>query len=315
MKAERVDGAPREAKGVVLPITAVVLTRDERRNLRACLESIAGRVSRIVVIDSYSSDETVDIAHSFGARVLQRTWRNYADQFQWALDHAGIETEWVLRLDADERWTKEGLDDLGRILHERSVHGVTVRMQIYFMGRFLRHGGMYPNHFLRVFRHSGARIEQRWMDEHVKVEGRVVASAIDVIEANYDRQENIGLWTAKHNAYSTREAVDVLIAKRHLGVDSIADLRGGPTARKRWLKENVYARVPLFVRPFLYFAYRYFFRLGFLDGVPGFVFHVLQGFWYRFLVDVKVYQLEAAVRASGKSVEDVIHEAYGIDIR
>jgi hypothetical protein len=189
-------------------------------------------------------------------------------------------------------------------------------MRIFFMGHFLRFGGIYPNYFLRVFRRDGARIEQRWMDEHIVVPGNVVSPDIDVIEANYDRQENIGLWTTKHNAYSTREAVDLLIARRGLAkVETVADLRGNKTQRKRWLKEKVYARVPLFVRPFLYFGYRYVFRLGFLDGVPGFVFHVLQGFWYRFLVDVKVYQLERLARTSGRSLPDVIEDSYGIRLR
>lgn len=297
-----------------LPITAIVLTKDERRNLPACLESVAGHVARIVIVDCFSTDDTVEIAKRYGAHVYQRPWKNYADQFQWALDHAEIETEWVLRLDADERWSDEGFRLLGEALRDPDVHGVNVRMRIHFMGRFLRHGGLYPNLFLRVFRRAGARIEQRWMDEHMTVPGKVVSPPIDVIEANYDRQENIGLWTTKHNAYSTREAVDSLIRRWRLReLDTVGSLHGDSTHRRRWMKEHVYARVPLFMRPFLYFGYRYFLRLGFLDGVPGFVFHVLQAFWYRFLVDVKVYQLESLARASGRPIEEVIRDSYGIE--
>jgi glycosyltransferase involved in cell wall biosynthesis len=297
-----------------LPITAVVLTRDERRNLPACLESVAGRVAAIVVVDCFSTDETLEIAKRHGARVYQRAWRNYADQFQWALDHAEIDTEFVLRLDADERWTDDGFRLLAEAIRDPAVAGVNVRMRIQFMGRFLRHGGLYPNLFLRVFRREGARIEQRWMDEHITVPGKVVSPPIDVIEANYDRQENIGLWTTKHNAYSTREAVDGLIRRWKLReLDSVGSLQGDSTHRRRWMKEHVYARVPLFVRPFLYFFYRYFLRLGFLDGIPGFVFHVLQAFWYRFLVDVKVYQLESLARASGRPIAEVIKDSYGIE--
>jgi glycosyltransferase involved in cell wall biosynthesis len=295
-------------------MTAVVLTRNEHHNLPACLKSVAGRVASIVVVDSFSSDDTVEIARSFGARVHQREWKNYADQFQWALDHTEIKTPWILRLDADERWTDEGFDALAPLLDERTVSGVNVRMRIFFMGRFLRHGGLYPNAFLRVFR-AGARIEQRWMDEHIQVDGSVVSPQIDVIEANYDRQENIGLWTTKHNVYSTREAIDLLIARWGLReIDTIADVRGGRTARKRWMKERVYARMPLFVRPFMYAGYRYILRLGFLDGLPGFVFCVLQAFWYRFLVDVKVMQLERLARDTGRSIPEVIEDSYGIKV-
>lgn len=298
-----------------LPLTAVILTRDERRNLPDCLASIHGRVADIVVVDSYSTDETVEIARAHGARVHVRPWRNYADQFQWALDHGGIATEWVLRLDADERWTDEGFRELAPLLRRADVAGIHVRMRIHFMGRFLRHGGLYPNDFLRVFRHRGSRVEQRWMDEHVRVPGAELRTTIDVIEANYDRQQNIGLWTRKHNDYSTREAVDILCAKWGLAAtESIADLRGGSAARRRWLKERIYWRAPLFLRPMAYFLMRYVMRLGFLDGIPGLVFHLLQGYWYRLLVDVKVYQLEQVARTSGRPLAEVIEDTYGIRI-
>jgi glycosyltransferase involved in cell wall biosynthesis len=290
-----------------------VLTHNERRNLPACLASVEEHVAAIHVVDSFSSDETLDIARAHGCAVVQRRWLNYADQFQWALDHLPIDTEWVLRLDADERWTPEGFAELAGCLSDPGVDGINVRMKIFFMGRWMRHGALYPNDFLRVFRRGRAAIEQRWMDEHVRVAGRTVTTTIDVVESNYDRQENLGLWTTKHNGYSTREAVDFLVLAHGLAkLDSVADLRGGRTARKRWLKERVYLKMPLFLRPFLYFAYRYFLKLGFLDGVPGFVFHVLQGFWYRFLVDAKIYQLELQARRTGRSVREVIQETYGI---
>lgn len=298
-----------------LPITAIVMTFNEHRNLPACLEALKGRVEDVVVVDSFSTDDTTDIARSYGARVLQRAFLNQAEQLQWALGNAGIRTPWVMRVDADERWTKEGLATLAPLLEDPELAGINVRMRIYFMGRFLRHGGMYPNLFLRVFRLKGAGVEQRWMDEHVRVEGRVVSPRIDVIEANYDRQQNIGLWTIKHNNYSTREAVDVLVAKHGLArVDTIARFSGGKTARKRWLKERVYGRTPLFVRPLLLFAYRYFVRLGLLDGLPGLIFHVLHGFWYRFLVDVKVMQIERLAAETGRTIPAVIEESYSMRV-
>jgi len=297
-----------------LRITAIVLTLNEQRNLPACLASLRRHVQRIVVVDSFSTDATEEIAREHGAAFVQHAFVNQAQQFQWALEHVDIRTAWVMRVDADERWTPGAFEQLAPFLADPAVAGVNVRMRIQFMGRFLRHGGLYPNLFLRVFRRDGARIEQRWMDEHITVPGKVVSPPIDVIEANYDRQENIGLWTTKHNAYSTREAVDTLIRRWRLReLDTVGTLKGDSTHRRRWMKEHVYARAPLFVRPFLYFAYRYVLRLGFLDGVPGFVFHVLQGFWYRFLVDVKVYQLESLARASGRPIQEVIEDSYGIE--
>jgi glycosyltransferase involved in cell wall biosynthesis len=298
-----------------LPVTAIVLTYNEHRNLPDCLRSLRGRVADILVVDSHSTDDTRDIARAHGARVLERAWRHHADQFQWALEHGDLRTDWVMRVDADERWTDEGFARLAPLLSQPGLCGVRARPRIYFMGRFLRYGGMYEGEQLRVFRREGAHVEQRWMDEHVVVPGRTVFTGIDFIEANYDRQQNIGLWTEKHNRYSTREALDILIARWRLApVDSVADLTGGRTARKRWLKEKVYWRAPLLVRPALYFLYRYVIKLGFRDGRPGLIFHLLQGFWYRLLVDVKVLQLEQLARESGRPLPEVIEESYGIRI-
>jgi glycosyltransferase involved in cell wall biosynthesis len=304
------DHAPRP-----LPLTAIVLTRNERRNLPDCLRSLQGWVQDILVVDSFSTDDTCEIARSHGARVVQRAWRHHADQFQWALGHGDIRTEWAVRVDADERWTPAGFAALAPMLAQPDVAGISLRRRIYFMQRFLRWGGLYDSQQLRVFRAGAARVEQRWMDEHIIVQGRVLVTDLWFLEMNYDRQDNIGLWTAKHNEYSTREAVDILIARHRLAVtESVADLAGGHTARTRWLKERVYWRAPLLVRPLLYFCYRYFFKLGFLDGRAGLVFHVLQGFWYRMLVDVKVMQLEDLARRTGRSLPEVIADSYGIHV-
>jgi hypothetical protein len=221
----------------------------------------------------------------------------------------------VVRVDADERWTAEGFRELRALIADPSIDGVSLRRRIMFMGRWIKHGGLYASESLRVFRRGRASVELRWMDEHLRVSGESVSSHIDIIEANYDRQQNVALWTTKHNDYSTREAIDLLLQEEapH-SFDSIADIHGSKTARKRWLKENVYGRVPLFVRPAAYFIYRYFFKLGFLDGVPGLIFHVLQGFWYRFLVDVKVYQIRKQVASTGKSIRDVITDTYGVQL-
>lgn len=306
------DGARADTK---LPITAIVMTLNEERNLEACLQSVVPFIEKVFVVDCGSTDGTRDIAARFGCTMIQHEWVNYGAQFQWALNTLPIATEWVLRLDADERWLPEGFRKLAAVMSDQAVSGIEVRMKIMFMGRWMRHGGLYPNNFLRVFRHKRASIEQRWMDEHVRVDGRTVNTDIDVIEANYDRQQNLGLWTTKHNSYSTREAADALIATHRLGkVDSIANVKGGKTERKRWVKDRLYMRMPLFARASLYFTYRYFIRLGFLDGVPGLVFHVLQGFWYRFLVDAKVYQVEREARRRGTTIAAIMRDTYGIDL-
>lgn len=298
-----------------MPITAVVLTYNEEVNLPECLRSIRDHVEKIVIVDSFSSDRTLEIASDLADLVVQHEFVNQAKQYLWALKNLQIETEWLMRVDADERWTPQGFAQLKKIIESGAADGVYVRMKVFFMDRWIRHGGFYPNQFMRVYRKGKGQMEDRWMDEHIQVDGRTISSGIDVIESNYDRQRNLGIWTDKHNAYSTREAVEFLAQKYDLrGMESIAKLRGNKTERKRWLKEHVYFRVPLFIRPFLYFIYRYLFQLGFLDGKEGFVFHMLHAFWYRFLVDAKVYQIEKNARLEGRDIRQTIKRHYGIDL-
>jgi glycosyltransferase involved in cell wall biosynthesis len=282
-------------------LTVIILTRDEERNLRKCLESIRPAAERIVVVDSLSSDCTVEIAKSMGATILQRAWTHHADQFNWGMDTAGIDTPWTMRIDADEEMTPS----LARALPEflrglgADVSGVHVRRRVYFMDKWIRHGGFYPTWLLRVWRTGVGRCEARLMDEHVVLAaGRSVRLYEDIIDRN---NKDLTFWIGKHNTYATREVQDILAATAPgvaAGSALEAQATGEQDASRRWMKANVYLRLPLFVRPFLYFCYRYFVRLGFLDGVPGLVFHFLQGFWYRFLVDAKLY--ESRRRASAR---------------
>ena len=298
-----------------LPITAIIMTYNEERNLRACLESVHEYIDDIIIVDSFSNDKTEEIAREYTDKFYKHKWINYSKQYLWGMVNTDIKNEWVIRLDADERWTKEGFDELRKIIEDDTADGVYVKMKIFFMGRFIKYGAFYPNYFLRVYKRSKGAMEDRWMDEHIKVDGVVVHSNIDVIESNYDRQENIALWTDKHNGYSTREAVEFLIAKHKIHeIDTVANLFGNKTERKRWMKENIYFKTPLFIRPFMYFVYRYFFKFGFLDGKEGFIFHTLHAFWYRFLVDTKVYQIEQLAKKNNQTIQEVVLDHYGMDI-
>ncbi|MCX7944062.1 MAG: glycosyltransferase family 2 protein, partial [Deltaproteobacteria bacterium] len=298
-----------------LSISAIILTYNEEKNIEQCLRSIYDWVDEIFIVDSFSTDKTLEIARKYTDKIYQHKWENYAKQYIWALENLPIRNEWVLRLDADERWTEDGLKELSRIIFIDSYDGINVRIKIFFMGKWMRFGGTYPNYFLRIFRKSKSKVENRWMDEHIIVNGNVYNSSIDVLEQNYDRMENISLWVNKHNNYATREAIDYLILKYNIGkIDTVGNLTGHKTERKRWLKENFYYKLPLFIRAFLYYFYRYFFKLGFLDGTEGFIWHFLQGLWYRFLVDVKIYQIEKKAKSENKDIKTVISELYGYNL-
>jgi glycosyltransferase involved in cell wall biosynthesis len=269
-------------------VAAIVLTKNEETDLPACLQSLAGVVSEVYVVDSGSTDRTVEIAERYGAKVLTHPFINQAAQFNWALSNVNSAADWILRIDADERLSQE----LRQALQERlpglesEVSGLLVPVRIRFLGRFIRHGDTYPVWLLRLWRKGLGRFEDTWMDEHLVLSaGRVLKLRGDLI---HDIPKNLSEWTQKHDAYAARMCKDILAE----GNGGAAPLASRQAKVKRLLKKHLYLRLPAFHRAFLYWFYRYFFRLGFLDGTEGLIYHFLQGFWYRFLVDAKLFELQ-----------------------
>lgn len=298
-------------------ISIIILTYNEEKNIKECLESVRDLTKDIFIVDSYSTDKTLEISKNYTNNLFQNKFTSHSSQLNWALENLPIKTEWVVRLDADERWTENGKKELVKIIERDSdLSGIYVKMKIFFMGKWIKHGDFYPNLFLRVFKLRDAEIESKLVDEHISVKGKTLISDIDVIESNYDRQKDISLWINKHNKYSTNEAID-FIKEKFLNKNnkSIGNLSGNKVQKKRWLKEKLYNNLPLFIRPLLYYFYRYFIKLGFLDGIEGFIFHYLQGLWYRFLVDVKIFQLLKLAKKENKSIDDIIFELYSISIK
>ena len=272
-----------------MKLAAIILTKNEERDLPACLESLEGLATEIYVIDSGSTDRTAAIAEKHGARVLSHPFTNHATQFNWALDNVPLGAEWVLRIDADERIGDRQREELRAALREASedVTGFEVARRIRFLGRELRYGDTYPIWLTRVWRRGEGRCEDTWMDEHIVLRrGTVRRVQGDLI---HDIPKDLTEWTAKHNWYASRECQDIT------GREAAAALEGQAGTRQR-LKQKVYLRLPLFYRAFFYWGYRYFLKLGFLDGRQGLVYHFLQGFWYRFLVDAKLYEAGAESR-------------------
>ena len=277
-------------------ITAIVLTQDESLHIRRCLESLRPAVQRVCVVDSGSTDDTIDIACSMGAQVFTNSWVNYAAQFNWALDHCRIATEWVLRLDADEYLDAELQTEFAQHLPAlpADVHGVLLKRKYFFLGRWVRFGGLYPLFHLRLWRSGCARIEQRWMDEHAVLgSGGTVRFNGAFVD---DNRHDIAWWSEKHIGYATREAVQVLLDRLEPTERQIVmGHAGGQASAKRWIKQNIYNRLPLGLGPLLHVLYRLFLRLGVFDGAQGIAFHMLQGFWYRLLVDLRRYELGRAL--------------------
>ena len=287
-------------------ITILILTMNEEDNLPNALASVADFADRVVVVDSGSTDRTLEIAREAGADVYENPFVNHAIQVNWGLDNTDIATPWIFRLDADE----VVLPELARFLREdlaalaEDVDGIQIRRRIHFLGRWIRHGGCYPNYVLRIFRTGRARCEMAFMDEHMVVEGRTRELDADIRDEN---TKPLRWWTAKHNWYSDRELFELLEKETAAAQPGavLPRLFGTPVERKRWFKTNVYGRVPLAWRSWLYFLYRYYFKLGFLDGPEGRIYHFLQAYWYRFLVDAKLFEANKYPRIKNELVDEI----------
>lgn len=296
-------------------VVAVILTFNEEKHLARCIASLKGIATQVMVVDCGSTDATLEIARTHGARIVEHAFVNHATQFNWALTQLGTDTDWVLRIDADEVLTPRLRSEIDTRLPTlgAEIDGVYCTRRMVFQGRPMRFGGVFPVRVLRVLRYGRGRCENRWMDEHLKVAGRTIDFAGEIVDDNLN---SLTWWTDKHNKYASREAVDLLnLEYGFMPRDSVASLRGGTQAGiKRWIKESVYARLPGGLRAFAYFFYRYVLRLGFLDGAAGSSFHLLQGFWYRYLVDAKVAEVRRYMNARGVSVEQAIREVLDVEI-
>jgi len=271
-------------------ISIFILTYNEEKNLGRCLESLKGYTDDIVIVDSFSTDKTIKIAENYGCRIYKNPFVNHAVQCNWALEHIDFKYEWILRLDSDEILPESLKSELHELLNniDPKVTGVYLNRRMYFMNRWLKHGGMYPHYILRVFKQGVGYYEDKTEEHFVLSKGVAIKARNDFLEDN--RLNNLKYWLSKHDDLSDGEIRDTL----RLTKDSLTDLKprlfGTKVERTRWLKINVYSKTFLFVRAFLYFLYRYILRLGFLDGIPGLIFHVLQGFWYRFYIDARIYE-------------------------
>ncbi|HLW79072.1 MAG TPA: glycosyltransferase family 2 protein [Terriglobia bacterium] len=285
------------------PVSVLILTRDEELNIAHCLESVRW-AAEVFVVDSLSTDRTAEIARSLGAKVYAHDFQGYARQRNWALDHLPFSCEWVLMLDADERVPQALAEEIHSVLGQDSDPrvGYYIAPRLFFLGRWLKHGGLYPTWLLRLYKRSAARVEERHVNEHVMLDG--AAGYLTQPFDHVDRRP-LGHWVAKHNRYADLEAEDYLRERSRPGLErSIpVSLWGSQAGRKRWIKLRVWNRLPVLLRPFLFFWRNYLFKGGFLDGRAGFIYHVLWSFWYPFLVGAKVVEQETLDQRAGATLE------------
>ncbi len=265
-------------------LSVLIITYNEEIHLEHCLRSLTGWVDEIFVVDSFSTDRTVEIARSFGAHVVQHEFQYHAQQKNWALSNLPIRGEWILLLDADE-WVPTGLREeiLSKIEVPSHFNAFWMRYRLMFYGKWIRHCGWYPVWILRLVRRSVVSIEDRRLDEHVVVAGATGYLQNDLIHESF---RDMHSWIGKHNCYSSRNAA-MFMDRKTSGVE--LKLFGNQAQRKRFIKEKIWRHLP--ARGLLYIFYLYIVRLGFLDGRHGLLFCTMRGVFEHFN-SVKLWDLE-----------------------
>lgn len=300
----------------MLDVSVIILTYNEEIHIRRCLENVKKFAKEVFIIDSYSTDKTLEIAKEYGAVILQNKWENnYAKQLNWGLKNAPIKSKWILRLDADEYLMSELIEELNRKLPALAddITGVIFNRRHIFMGKWMKRG-IYPVKLLCLFQTGKGVCEQRLMDEHIQLlEGRAVEFEHDFCDHNLN---DLSWFCHKHVNYAIREAVDLLDIELDLtgAAETDENKHISAQALSKRMKKHRYAKQPLFWRSFAYFCYRYFLKGACLDGKIGFIWTFLQGWWYRTLVDAKVFEIKQTCGTDKERIKRYLKEHYNISL-
>lgn len=298
-----------------LDITTIILTYNEAIHIGRCLENVNKICKKVFVVDCHSTDKTCQIAKESGAVVVEHDWPgNQAAQFNWAIDNLDIDAEWILRLDADEYLLPELIDELRDKLPHlgEDVSAISLSRARAFMGKQLRHNSVNDVDIVRIFRKGKARYEQRIMDEHLVIlEGGTVKMEHQFVD---DNRMPIGQFIEKHNNYASREAAIQLDAEYGLTDRAKSKYGYGDDVNKKRNKKDKYSHMPLFKRAFRFFIYRYILKGGFRDGKEGFCWDFFQGWWYRILVDAKIYEAKQACGDDKEKIKEYVRDVLGVKL-
>lgn len=299
----------------MLDITAIILTYNEEIHIRRCLENVKQFAKRIIVVDCFSKDKTCEIAKEMGAEVILHEWPgNQAEQFNWLIDNVSINTKWILRLDADEYLMPDLIAELNEKLPtmDEGVSALSLSRARAYCGKILHHGIVNGIRIVRIFRTGKARYDKRIMDEHLSIlDGKTIEMKHQFVD---DNRLTIGQFTIKHENYASREAAILLDAEYHLSDTGKLEKDHGEEVEKKRAQKAKYAKMPLFWRAFGYFIYRYIVKGGWRDGKEGFLWDFLQGWWYRTLVDAKIFEVKKTCGNDKEKIKRYLRDNYHIDI-
>lgn len=299
---------------MALDLTTFILTYNEEKHIARAVKNALQFSKEVFLVDSYSTDKTVEIAKSLGVKVYQNKWENnHSRQVNWGLQNLPIQTEWVFRLDADEYLTEALIEEIHQKLPniDKNVSGIVFERKMYFLN-VLMEKGMVQMNMLRLFRYGHGVCEDRWMDEHIVLQqGKTHLFNHYFVDHNLN---SLGWWVEKHNNYSIKEALELLDLEVNLSDKNEKGVMLSKDAAEKRTKKKKYANLPLFWRACFYFIYRYIFKFGFLQGKEGFLWHFLQGWWYRTLVDAKVYEIKKHCGVDKQKIIKFINENYNLKI-
>ncbi len=274
----------------MIDATAIIMTKNEEKNIVDCLKSMESFAKRCVVIDCGSTDKTVELAKENGADIYFHEFEYYAKQFNWGIDNCDIDTEWIIRLDADERFPDELNEEIEKLIEDNRdnpMNGITIEADLFFLGRCMKHG-IRCKRKMMMFKRSCGRIEDRRRDAHSVIsEGYSISTKNKFLHYDFKSLDN---YIKRYNWYATREMQDYIDYKKGEAGTEIETDKAIQQQRKK--KFGVYYKAPKFFRAWLWFLYNYIFRGGFLDGKEGLAFCFLECYWYRFLVDAKIFEYE-----------------------
>lgn len=297
---------------IIIPATNEIL------HIERSVKSALILTDKVFVVDSHSTDGTKEMAEKLGAQVYQYDWTlesNFSKKMNWALKNLPIKTTWVMRLDADEYLVGDNWgDEFDKLISNvaDSVNGINVLRRIYFMGKWMRHRDNYPRPSMRILRYGKVRFENRWLDEHIDLEGG------DSMDSKLEIADNpiitISKWIDKHNGYSLKEAIMAIDGEVCLMRQDEKKGSFDEKAVSIKKKKNRYNRIKPYWRGFFYFCYRYFYKLGFLDGREGFLWDFYHAWWYRNLVDTKIQEIYDICGKDPEKIKNYILKTYKIKV-
>ncbi|TBW30124.1 glycosyltransferase family 2 protein [Gramella sp. KN1008] len=279
--------------GEKIDVSVIILTYNEEKNIETAIKSVVKWADEVIILDSGSQDGTIDLCNKYDVKIRYREFDNYANQRRYAIKEIQHRNEWIFFLDADEYLPEELKSEIKLELNDPEYDGYYIKYRFYFLGKWIKYGSYYGTEILRLFKKTKADVS-RDMNEHIFVDGKVGKLKNDFI---HEDKKGISEWIIKHNKYATYEAKELIKFSKPSSLiktsDNFGKLNGNQAQRKRWIREKIWNRLlPPLVRPFIYFSYRYFIRLGLLDGKTGLIFHFLHGLWYPLLIDVKYLEMK-----------------------